>query len=143
MKIFVAVVGVALALPLPANAQEHVHADAPGKVDAEFDGKPGSVTGHIRDAACLFRNTRSGAPDTPQALECAQKCVLAGSPLVVFTTDRQIFLILSNSVPDTAQATKLLPYVGKVATVSGRVFERDGLRAIAVEKVDVAAAPGK
>jgi hypothetical protein len=40
--------------------------------------------------------------------------------------DGHAYVIISSDIPDTSQQGKLLPYVGKLVTTSGRVFERTG-----------------
>ncbi len=124
--------GAVCAMSQPALAQ-HVHPHKP----IEADGSPGSVTGHIRDAACLFRNPQAGAPDDPVALECAQKCVLGGSPLVVWTDDDKMYFVLSDVIPDLGQGKKYYAYIGKRIKASGRVFERAGSHAIAIETIEL------
>ncbi len=99
--------GAAVAIAQAALAQ-HVHTHKP----VEFDGRPGSVTGYIRDAACLFRNPDAGTPDDAVALECAQKCVLGGSPLIVWTDDRKMYFVLSDVIPDVGQGKKYYAYIG-------------------------------
>jgi hypothetical protein len=123
-----------------AIAQTHVHGNEPKPFDPKYDGQPGSVTGYIRDAACLLRNPDGGAPASRETLDCARKCVEGGSPLVVFTTDKHMYFIISTTDPDTAQHRRFLPYVGKLVRASGRVFERDGVHGIAIQTVDVLSA---
>lgn len=131
-----------LAAPvLPAGAAQHRHdhaeQEAGERPEPQYDGKPGSVTGHLRDAACLLRNPVAGAPDDAVALECARECVRGGSPLIVYTTEGALYLVLSPRIPDRAEPERWLPYVGKLVRASGRVFERAGVRAIAIEQVEV------
>jgi hypothetical protein len=117
--------------PVSTVAQhEHSH-----KV-TEYNGQPGTIIGHVRDAACLFRNPAAGAPSDAAALECAEKCVLAGSPLVVFTGDGQLYFVISAAIPDASQGKRYMPYVGKLVKASGRVFERAGTHAIAIESIE-------
>jgi hypothetical protein len=140
MRIAATVVYVTLISAVWAMAQTHVHGNEPKPFEPKYDGQPGSVTGYIRDAACLLRNPDAGAPTTPETLDCAQKCVRGGSPLVVFTTDQHMYFVISTTDPDTGQHRRFLPYVGKLVRASGRVFERDGIHGIAIQKVEVLSA---
>ena len=142
MRVGVAALSAVFLLHGPVAAQEHVHGKDATRVEPEHDGAPGSVTGYIRDVECLLRNPAAGLPDDAVALDCAQKCVRAGSPLVFYTVDEHIYLIISSAIPDTSQQVRLLPYVGKLVKASGRVFERDGIHTIAVQQVALVD-PGK
>ena len=139
MKISHAVLLFSLLAPVVAPAQEHSHQAAPAadRPEAEHDGRPGSVTGDIRDASCLLRNPEAGAPSDAEALECARQCMLGESPLVVYTTDGALYFIVSRGIPDRSESARLLPYLGRVVKVSGRVFERAGAHAIAIEEIEV------
>lgn len=138
VKIAPALLLLALLAPVTAAPQGHDHHAAPAdRPGPEHDGRPGSVTGYIRDAACLLRNPEAGAPSDAEALECARQCVLGGSPLVVYTTDAALYFVVSRGIPDRSEGPRLLPYLGKVVKASGKVFERDGVHAIAIEEIEV------
>ncbi len=126
MRVGVAALSAVFLLHGPVAAQKHVHSKDATRVEPEHDGAPGIVTGYMRDVACLLRNPAAGPPDDAVALDRAQKCVRAGSPLVVYTVDGHIYLIISSAIPDTSQQVRLVPYVPKLVKASGRVFERAG-----------------
>ncbi len=86
-------------------------------------------------SAAFLLHPAAGPPDDAVALDYAQRCVRGGSPLAVYTVDRHIYLIISSAIPDTSQQGKLLPYVGKLVKASGRVFERDGIHAMAIQEL--------
>src|SRR5689334_8789003 len=116
------------------QSQEHHHSD---QQERDAEGQPGSITGWIRDAACLFRNPAGSAPSTPETLDCAQKCVKGGSPLVVLTPDGNLYFVISETIPDVSQQERLFSYVGKFVKVSGRLFERAGSHGIAIQNLQV------
>lgn len=97
----------------------------------EDKGVPSVITGWLRDAACLMRYKQVTRPLN----NCAMICAQAGSPLVIATRDGKLYTPISTSIPEADQRHTLLPHVGKYVRVSGRLFDRAGMQAIAVEKI--------
>ena len=112
-------------LALPVLAQDPM---------LENKGKATTICGYVRDAACLMRHPDVLRPNN----DCALMCARAGSPLVIATRRGELYLPISPAIPDQSQREKLLPYVGKYVRVSGRVFERSGLRSIAIKHIEPA-----
>jgi hypothetical protein len=98
----------------------------------EDKGAPGIVTGWLRDAACLMRYKQVTKPLN----DCAKVCALAGSPLVTASQDGKVYTPISTSIPETDQRRVWLPHVGKYVRVTGRLFNRAGIHAIAVERLE-------
>lgn len=94
-----------------------------------------TIQGLLRDVACPIENPKATA--TYFSLKCAKQCVKAGSPLVILTRKGTMYLPISTSLPDKSQRARLLPFVGKFVKVTGEVYERGGMRAIAVRKIEV------
>jgi len=117
--------------PTPDNQQ--VHTSLP---DAE-DGKPGVVTGYVRDIACLLRNPNAQAATTPETRECMEKCIKSGSPIGILSSDGTLYTPISHVIPDVSVRKRLLPYVGKYVRASGKVFERGSLHAIAISNIEI------
>jgi hypothetical protein len=105
--------------------------------DSENKGRPISLTGYVRDAACLFRNPAAGGVATEESLGCTKMCMRGGSPLVVYTTADKLYFVLSKDVPDARENDRFLPYAGKLLKIEGRMFERAGARAIVIQKFEV------
>src|SRR5262245_29340245 len=82
---------------IPSQAQKPAPKPAD---DADTEGRPISLTGYVRDAACLFRNPAAGGVGTEESLGCTKMCIRGGSPLVVYTTAGKLYFILSKDVPD-------------------------------------------
>jgi hypothetical protein len=102
----------------------------------QMNGTAGTVDGYIRDTACLYRNRDSkGTSSDPEA--CLIPCIKAGAPIGLLADDGTLYNMISGKLPDTDERQKLLPYVGKHLKASGRVFERGGSHAIAIEKIEV------
>jgi hypothetical protein len=98
----------------------------------EDKGVPVVITGWFRDAACLMRYKQVTKPLN----DCAKMCALAGAPLVIASQDGKLYTPISTSIPETDQRRVLMPHVGRYVRVSGRLFDRAGMHAIAVERME-------
>lgn len=65
-------------------------------------------------------------------MKCVLDCVRAGSPLAILTKDGDLYLPISDKMPDYSQRQKLMPFVGKYVRANGTVFERNGTHAIVI-----------
>jgi hypothetical protein len=92
-----------------------------------------TIEGLVRDIACPIQNLDGNA--THLSMRCALACVKAGSPIVILTKDGDLYLPISDKMPDYDQRKKLMPFVGKYVRVSGIVFERNGTRAIVITEI--------
>jgi len=123
----------------PATSDDQaMHSHQPTE---ESDGSPGVITGYVRDIACLLRNPKAGAATTPMTQDCLKKCVRGGSPIGILTEDGLLYVPISDAIPDKNVGTQLLPYTGKYVKASGKRFERGGLHAISIEKIEVISRP--
>jgi hypothetical protein len=120
----------------PGDQVMHTHHPS-----GDADGKKGSVTGYVRDVACLLRNAHAGAATTPLTVDCLEKCVRSGSPIGLLSDRGVIYLPISDAVPDTDARGQLLPYAGKYVKASGQLFERGSLHAISISKIEVIERP--
>jgi len=99
------------------------------------DGKLTTVKGYVIDSACAFVKDLK----KPISPECALACAKAGSPLVILGDDSLIYWPISAEMPATGQNKRLMPYAGQKVTVSGRVYQKGGSRAIVIDKIERAA----
>jgi len=114
----------------------------PPKLDAsnmpaDLNGKEGAITGYVRDLACPYRNQSKESARPPDD-SCVKACAKAGAPLGIITEDGIIYNVISHNMPDFDERAKLVPYVAKTVRASGRVFERNGAHAIAIDRIEVA-----
>lgn len=93
-----------------------------------------TIEGLLRDIACPIQNLDATAT-THISLKCVRECVRGGSPLVILTKDGDLYLPISDKMPDADQREKLMPFVGKYVRASGTVFERKGTRAIVIAEI--------
>jgi hypothetical protein len=101
--------------------------------NADSEGMPATVQGLVRDIACPIQNKK--ATSTDFNLECALQCARNGSPLIILTDDGTIYIPISEAMPDISQRERLMPLVGKRASVTGTVYERAGTHAMAIKQI--------
>jgi hypothetical protein len=128
--VFGAVASAVLGVNSYARSQSYL---PPPTGDTPDDGVTMTVEGLVRDVACPMQNHKSTA--THFNLECARSCARAGSPLVILTKADEIYLPMTNQMPDVSQREKLVPYVGEYVSVTGLVRRRNGTRTIVIDKI--------
>ncbi|HEY1742737.1 MAG TPA: hypothetical protein VGG18_06190 [Granulicella sp.] len=134
-RLFLMVLAIgAIALVVPgtdsyAKSQSH----SPASSDTPDDGVTMTVEGLVRDVACPMQNHKSSA--THFNLECARACARAGSPLVILTRANEMYLPMTDQMPDVSQREKLVPYVGEFVRVTGIVYRRNGTRTIVIKTI--------
>ena len=99
---------------------------------AEEPAKSVTVKGYVLDSACAFTKGLK----KPVSSECAIACAKAGSPLVILAPSGTIYWPIADTTPSSSQNDKLLPYAGKNVSVSGKVYDRGGSKAIVISKID-------
>jgi hypothetical protein len=107
----------------------------------EADGSLGTISGYVRDVACLLHNPKAGVAASAMTQDCLEKCVRGGSPIGILSEEGLLYLPISKEIPDTNVRSELLPYVGKYVQASGKLLERGGLHAIAIEKIEAVSRP--
>jgi hypothetical protein len=90
-----------------------------------------TVKGYVLDSACAFTKDLA----KPISKECATSCAKAGSPLVILAEDGTIYWPIADTTPSSGQNEKLLPFAAQKVTVTGKVYQRGGSKAIVIEKV--------
>ena len=92
-----------------------------------------TIEGLVRDIACPIQNLDGNA--THLSMKCALACLRAGSPIAILTKDGDLYLPISDKMPDYGQRQKLIPFVGKYVRAKGIVFERNGTHAIVIAEI--------
>jgi hypothetical protein len=92
-----------------------------------------SIVGYVRDSGCVHRFHEVVKP-LPNG--CLEACVRSGSPLLILTKNEQVYHPLSTSMPDVDVRSKLMPFAGKLVKVTGKVYDRDGSKAITLEHIE-------
>lgn len=123
---FLVCVGMSI-LALSQAAKDTPKTTAPAAESKE------TIEGLVRDVACPIQNLEATA--THLSMKCLFACARKGSPLVILTKDGDLYLPISDEMPDTDQRQKLMPFLGKYVRVSGTVYERKGTHAIAIGEI--------
>ena len=96
--------------------------------------KKTTVVGHIVGTACYMGHESKGE----EHLACATECAKAGIPLAILESGTgKLYLPLATDHHSSANK-QLMPYIEKDVRVSGTVVEKGGLKAIVIEKIEVA-----
>lgn len=106
---------------------------AAGAGGADQEVPKSTVEGLVRDISCAIQNPRATA--TVLNLKCAIECARSGSPLIILTKDGVLYVPMSNTMPDKDERSRLMPFVGKYVKVTGKVYERSGTHAIAIDQI--------
>jgi hypothetical protein len=93
-----------------------------------------TIRGYVRDIACLMKFNEALKPTN----DCALMCARAGSPLVIITKKDVIYTPISQSIPDVSQRETLMPFVGDYVEITGDLYERSGIKAIVIDKIQTA-----
>jgi hypothetical protein len=101
--------------------------------EAPLHESKATIEGLVRDVACPIQNLEATA--THLSMKCLVACARAGSPLVILTKDGDLYLPISDRMPDTDQRQKLMPFLGKYVRASGVVYERKGTHAIVINEI--------
>ena len=92
-----------------------------------------TVEGLVRDIACPLQNKKSTS--TSFSKDCITTCLKAGSPLGILTSEGDVYVPVTQSMPDMGQSA-LKPFVGEHVKATGKVFLRNGTHAIEISKID-------
>ena len=101
--------------------------------EAQSHESKATIEGPVRAVACPIQNLEATA--THLSMKCLVACARKGSPLVILTKDGELYLPISDKMPDTDQRPRLMPFLGKYVQVGGTVYERRGTHAIAIDEI--------
>jgi hypothetical protein len=96
-----------------------------------FAAEEKTVTGWVLDSACAITKGLK----KPISADCAVACAKKGSPLVILLDNGTIYLPIADTMPAEGQNERLLPFAGKRATVTGKVYKQGGTNSIVIEKI--------
>ncbi len=114
---------VTMAAPLQAQEKDKMMKAPPSQ--------QATVTGTVVDVSCKFGQGLSGA----EHLMCAQVCADKGIPLAVLGDDGKLYLPTSANMPGDAQNPRLKEFAEQRVTVSGKVFDAGGSKAIQIASI--------
>ena len=89
-----------------------------------------TIVGHVVDTACYLTHGDQGE----KHIECAKE----GIPLAILDEDSStLYLPLASKHHKHANA-ELMPFIEKFVKVKGVVMERNGMKAVLIEKIEAA-----
>lgn len=107
--------------------------------DAPAFGKTETVTGQVVDLKCYARNKANVGRDHDQGRECAMACVKwEGDPVGLVAADGRVFQLAGGLVADNN--AKAAPHLAHTVTITGDVYEKDGMSMIASNDLTMAQA---
>lgn len=107
----------------PATAHEgHAHR-----------AKDAPLVGEVVDITCYLDHESKGEKHAT----CAEKCITGGLPVGLLVGAKLYLIVMSDHTTPNA---KLAPFAGKRVTVTGQRMERNGMRAIDLDTVELAPA---
>src|SRR5262245_41828110 len=85
-----------------------------------------TVTGKVIDLVCYARDNANTELDHGEDRVCAIACVKwEGNPVGLVTADGKVYQFTGGLVAENN--TKIAPHLAHTVTVTGRVFEKDGM----------------
>lgn len=93
-----------------------------------------TVKGEVLDLSCYMNNGDKGRGAVHKV--CTIKCLEKGLPAGLLTVDGQVFLLVENHRLAAAYKTAI-ENGGNQVQITGRVYKRDGLKSLYVEKITV------
>ena len=88
------------------------------------EAKPVTLTGEVIDMYCYMDHKAMGA----EHAKCANSCITKGIPVGFLTADGTMYLIIGKEhAPANAEVA---PFAGKQSTITGKVMENNGVKAI-------------
>lgn len=88
------------------------------------EAKPVTLTGEVIDMYCYMDHKAMGA----EHAKCATSCITKGIPVGFLTSDGTMYLIIGKE-HNPANA-EVAPFAGKQSTITGKVMENNGVKAI-------------
>ncbi len=110
-------------------------AAAPAKTETK--AAPASVTlrGEIVDAGCYIPQGAMGEKHK----SCATKCIAAGQPMGLLTSDGALYLLTQNH-KNADPFNKCKDWAAAMVEITGHTFERNGMKSLEVIEAKPAAA---
>lgn len=89
-----------------------------------------ALTGEVMDLVCFMQHPESG--QGPDHANCARQCIQKGLPAGL-KVGSQLYLLMAKGHGSIVD--QVAEHAGKQATVTGKVIDRDGMKALIVESI--------
>lgn len=127
-----------VAMLFAVNALSQEKMDMKGvKMDMKAEKKPVTIKGELVDMGCYIERGAMGAKHK----ECAEKCIAGGMPMGLLSGKTLYLITMNHDNPDAFN--KLKEMASEMVEVTGTVAESNGMKAIDVTNVKLAAAAAK
>ena len=98
-------------------------------------GKDITVVGEVVDIQCYVSGA-TGPGKGPEHKECAISCAKGGIPLGILEDDTNTLYVAGQTKSAMKGANEmLLPFVAEKVKVTGRVFEKGGVKLLLINKI--------
>ncbi|MEN8375394.1 MAG: hypothetical protein ABFS34_08095 [Gemmatimonadota bacterium] len=101
-------------------------------LNAQEAAESETLTVTVVDLSCKVVHNLSGDDHRM----CAQVCADKGIPLALMTEDGTIMVPVSMGMPGVGDNERLKEHAENTVTVTGKVFDRGGLKTIAIEEIE-------
>jgi len=103
---------------------------------AQQNGKQITIVGEVVESQCYITGL-NGPGKGLSHKDCALKCAKGGIPLSILEDKTGTLYLAGQSKKAMTGATELLlPFVAEKVKVTGRVFEKGGMKMLLISKVD-------
>jgi hypothetical protein len=100
------------------------------------EAKPVTLTGEVIDLYCYMDHSAMGA----EHAKCATSCITKGIPAGFLTADGTMYIIIGKD--HSPANAEVAAFAGKQSTITGKVLENKGMKAIELISIaDVKATP--
>lgn len=129
-RIFLLALCAMMAVAAVAVAQSGAPSGAPsGEAPKAEKAAPVSLTGEILDMYCYMDHKATG----PDHAKCATSCIKKGLPIGFLAADGTVYLVIGK---DHEPANALVAdFAGKKSTITGKVVEQGGMKAIEIVSI--------
>ncbi len=112
-----------LVMALPAGAEAQM---------AMPKSTQATITGTVIDVSCKFGFGLTGVKEHKM---CSEMCADKGIPLAILGDDGKLYIPVTNAMPGESENGRMKPFAEEKVTVSGKVFEAGGAKAIQIESI--------
>ncbi|WP_114752363.1 hypothetical protein [Pleomorphovibrio marinus] len=102
----------------------------PSNIPMDKDGEEVEVSGEVLDLSCYMASGAKGEGHK----ECAASCINNGMPIGLLGADGKVYLLIEDH-KNKEPYQQLKKHAAEQVAVSGKFFEREGMPAIVIGKV--------
>ena len=101
---------------------------------AQTPAQTRTITGQVVCLVCYARNHANTGADHDDGRMCAQACIKwEGNPAGVLTGEGKVYQLAGGVVANNN--AKVLPFIGRKVSVTGEVYEKDGMTMIRAAEI--------